>query len=154
MRSARNICAYLARLPDFDDVEAEERALDHAERYNSLLQALAFLVSWPALDRAARLVTRRAAELDGDHYEILAPAADALAAKQPLAATLALRAMIAFTLTKARSNRYRHAARHFMECESLASAIKEFGAFETHAAYAARLKVEHGRKSGFWSLIP
>jgi hypothetical protein len=151
--SAEHLRAYLKRLPGFDDVEAEERALDHAERYNSPLQALAFLVSWPALDRAARLVTRRAAELDGNYYEILGPAADALAAKHPLAATLALRAMIAFTLTKARSSRYRHAARHFMECESLAAAIKDFGAFETHAAYAARLKAEHGRKGGFWNLI-
>jgi hypothetical protein len=151
--SAEHLRAYLKRLPDFDDVEAEERALDYAERYASLLHALAFLVSWPALDRAARLVTGRAAELDGDHYEILAPAADALAAKQPLAATLVLRAMITFTLTKARSSRYRHAARHFMECESFASAIKEFGTFETHAAYAVRLKAEHGRKSGFWKLI-
>lgn len=151
--SAEHLRAYLKRLPDFDDVEAEERALDYAERHNSLLQALSFLVSWPALDRAARLVIRRAAELDGDRYEFLAPAADALAAKHPLAATLVLRAMIDFTLTKARSSRYRHAVRHFMECESLAAAIKEFGAFETHAAYAARLKAEHGRKSGFWSLI-
>jgi len=145
--------AYLRRLPDFDDVDAEERALAHAERHSSLLQALAFLVSWPALDRAARLVIRRAAELDGDYYEFLAPAAEALAAKHPLAATLMLRAMITFTLTKARSKRYRHAARHFAECKSLASAIKEFGAFETHATFAVRLKVEHGRKSGFWSLV-
>ena len=151
--SAEHLRAYLKRLPDFDDFEAEERVLDYAERYNSMLQALAFLVSRPALDRAARLLMGRAAELDGDHYEILAPAADALAAKHPLAATLAIRAMIAFTLTKARSSRYRHAARHFMECESLAATIKEFGAFETHTAYAARLKAEHGRKSGFWSLI-
>jgi hypothetical protein len=151
--SAQHLRAYLKRLPDFDDVEAEERALDYAERYNSLLQALGFLVSWPALDRAARLVIERAAEIDGDHYQILAPAADALTAKYPLAATLVLRAMIAFTLTKARSSRYRHAARHFVECESLASAMKEFGAFETHAAYAVRLKAEHGRKSGFWNLI-
>ena len=151
--SAQHLRAYLKRLPDFDDVEAEQRALDYAERYNDLLQALTFLVSWPALDRAARLVTVRAAELDGDRYEILAPAADALAAKHPLAATLALRAMIAFTLIKARSSRYRHAARHFMECDSLAATIKEFGAFETHAAYAARLKTEHGRKSAFWTLI-
>lgn len=151
--SAEHLRAYLKRLPDFEDVEAEERALDYAERYNSLLQALAFLLSWPALDRAARLVTGRAAELDGDHYEILAPAADAFAAKHLLAATLSLRAMIGFTLTKGRSSRYRHAARHFMECESLAANVKDFGAFETHAAYAVRLKAEHGRKSGFWRLI-
>ena len=47
---AEHLRAYLKRLPDFDDVEAEERALNHAERYESLLQALAFLVSWPAVD--------------------------------------------------------------------------------------------------------
>jgi len=151
--SAEHLRAYLKRLPDFDDVEAEEGALDHAERYEDLLQALAFLVSWPALNRAARLVTERAAELDGDHYEILAPAADALAGKHPLAATLMLRAMIDFTLAKARSSRYRHAARHFMECTSLAAVIEDFAVFETHQSYAARLKTEHGRKSGFWSLI-
>jgi hypothetical protein len=151
--SAEHLRAYLKRLPDFDDVEAEARALDHAERYESLLQALAFLVSWPALDRAARLIIERAGELDGDHYEILSPTADALAGKHPLAATLVLRSMIDFTLTKARSSRYRHAARHLMECASLAGSIPDFGAFETHDAYAARLKAEHGRKSGFWSLI-
>ena len=151
--SEEHLRAYLKRLPDFDDVEAERRALDHAEHYKSLLQALAFLVSWPALDRAARLVVDRAAELDGNHYEILSPAADALAGKYPLASTLMLRAMINFTLTKARSSRYRHAARHFLECASLASAIPSFGELETHEAYAARLKSEHGRKSGFWSLI-
>lgn len=151
--SSSHLRAYLKTLPDFEDVEIEERALDHAERHESLLQALAFLVSWPALHRAARLVTRRAGELDGDHYEILSPAADALAGKHPLAATLVLRAMIDFTLTKARSSRYRHAARHLMECASLASSIVDYGAFETHEAYAARLKAKHGRKSAFWSLI-
>jgi hypothetical protein len=151
--SAEHLRAYLKRLPDFDDVEAEARALDHAERYESLLQALAFLVSWPALDRAARLTIERAGELDGDHYEILTPAADALAGKHPLAASLALRSMIDFTLTKARSSRYRHAARHLMECARLTGSIPDFGAFETHEAYSARLKAEHGRKNGFWSLI-
>ena len=151
--SSSHLRAYLKTLPDFEDVEVEERALDHAERHESLLQALAFLVSWPALHRAARLVARRAGELDGNHYEILSPAADALAGKHPLAATLVLRAMIDFTLAKARSSRYRHAARHLMECTSLASSIADYGAFETHEAYAARLKAKHGRKSGFWSLI-
>jgi len=152
--SSEHLRAYLERLPDFEDVEAEERALTHVERSKNVLQALEFLVSWPALDRAARLITQRAGELDGDVYEVLSPAADALAAKYPLAATMALRAMIDFTLAKARSGRYRHAARHFMECASLASSITERGdAFETHGAYALRLKAEHGRKSGFWNLI-
>jgi hypothetical protein len=114
---------------------------------------LSFLVSWPALDRAAKLVTERTTELDGDHYEILTPAADALAGKHPLAATLVLRAMTDFSLTQSRSSRYRHAARHFMECRSLALSIRDFGTFETHEAYAARLRAQHGKKSSFWSLI-
>ena len=63
-------------------------------------------------------------------------------------------AMIDFALTHSRSSRYRHAARHLLECESLASSIPDWGAFEPHAAYAARLTAQHGRKSSFWSLIP
>ena len=61
--------------------------------------------------------------------------------------------MIDFTLAKARSSRYRHAARHFMECASLASSMPDLGRFETHGAYAARLKAEHGRKRRILGLI-
>jgi hypothetical protein len=151
--SVEHLRAYLGKLPDFEDDEAERRALDHAERDKSILQALAFLVRWPALDRAARLVMERAAELDGDHYEVLTPAAEALAEKHPLAATLLLRAMIDFALSKARAARYRHAARHLGECASLAPTIADYGALETHEAYMARLEAKHGRKSGFWGLV-
>jgi hypothetical protein len=150
--SARHLRAYLKRLPDFDDVEAEERALSDAERFKEVSQSLCFLLNWPSLERAARIVIQRAGELDGDHYEILTPAADALAGKYPLAATLVLRAMIDFSLTRARSSRYRHAARHLAECASLASTIQDFGSFETHDAYLSRLRREHPRKSSFWSL--
>lgn len=151
--SGEHLRAYLRKLPDFEDDEAERRALDQVENDKSLERALAFLVRWPALDRAARLVTRRAAELDGDHYELLTSAAEALAEKHPLAATLLLRAMIDFALTKARSGRYRHAARHLQECASLAPAIADYGALETHQAYVARLEAKHGRMSGFWGLV-
>jgi hypothetical protein len=40
-----------------------------------------------------------------------------------------------------------------MECDSLKGAIEQFGAFDSHATYAARLRVEHGRKTGFWGLV-
>ena len=151
--SIPHLLDYLKRLPDFDDVEAEEKALDYAQNINDLSQALYFLTAWPALDRAAALVLRRAGELDGDQYEILPRAADALAAKYPLAATLLLRALIDFTLGKARSSRYKHAARHLEECASLAAAVSDFGAFEPHDVYVARLRREHGRKESLWSLI-
>jgi len=151
--SADHLRAYLKHLPDFDDVEAEERALDFALRFNNPHRALYFLIEWPALEHAAKLITKRAEEIDGNHYEVLTTAAQALAGKYPLAATLLLRAMIDFTMTKARASRYKHAARHFLECASLAGQIGDFATAETHDTYAARLRREHGKKAGFWGLI-
>jgi hypothetical protein len=152
--SATHLRAYLKKLPDFDDVEAEEKALDYAERSRSLMQAVFFLVTWLALDRAANLVIQRAPELDGDQYEILPRVADTLSAKHPLAATLVLRALIDFSLTRSRTSRYKHAARHLLECSNLSKDIEDFGAFEAHDAYEARLRREHGKKTSFWSLLP
>jgi hypothetical protein len=140
-------------MPDLDDGPAEQKALDYAQRSRNLLQALSFLISWPALDRAANLVLRRSDELDGDHYEVLAPTAEALAGKHPLAATVLLRAMIDFSLRNSRSSRYRHAARHLLDCSSLSSAIEDFSKFEPHDAYEARLRREHSKKSSFWSFV-
>ena len=151
--SALHLRDYLKKLPDFEDVETEEKALDYAKNSKNPTHALHFLISWPALNRAAALVTQCAKELDGGHYEILTPAADALAAKHPLAAILVLRSMIDFSLTKNRTGRYKHAARHFRDCESLSAGVADFGTYERHGAYVARLRLEHGRKSSFWSLL-
>ena len=63
--AASHLRAYLKRLPDFDDVEAEREALAYAAGYPGVHEALVFLVSWPALEEAAQLVLDRAAELDG-----------------------------------------------------------------------------------------
>lgn len=151
--SADHLRAWLRRLPDFDDVEAEDKALAFARHFENPHRALCFLIDWPALEHAAELVAMRAREIDGNRYEVLTPAANALAGKHPLAATLLLRAMIDFTLTKARSSRYKHAARHFLECASLAGQIEDFGTAETHDAWAARLRRERGKKTGFWGLV-
>jgi hypothetical protein len=40
-----------------------------------------------------------------------------------------------------------------MQCSSLAGSIEDFGTVASHDAYAAQLKAEHGRKSGFWGLV-
>jgi hypothetical protein len=145
--------SYLKRLPDFEDLEAEERAIAHALEHSSVHHGLGFLVTWPALDQAAHLVLSRADELNGDFYEILAPAAAALEAKHPLAATVLRRALIDFALERNRTKRYQHAARHLEECENLADRIEDFGGFESHDAYVNRLKAKHARKSSFWSLV-
>ena len=149
--SADYLRQYLRRLPDFDDVEAEEAAMDHARKHPNVLAALRFFLDWPAPYAAVELVQARAAEIDGDHYELLTPAAEALATRYPLAATLLLRAMIDFTLRKARAARYSYAAQHLLDCAVLAAEIPEFGEIEPHNDYVSRLRRDHSRKSAFWA---
>lgn len=151
--SATHLRSYLKRLPDFEDAAAEERALSHVKDFPNVHQALAFLVSWPALDQAANVVLFRSDELDGNYYELLGPAADALEEKHRLASIVLRRALIDFTMVKARSTRYRHAARHLRECEGLDQLIGDYRQFETHDAYLARLHAQHSRKSAFWTLL-
>ncbi len=142
--------AYVRRLPDFDDLEAEERGFAFAQAFPDANRALYFFLRWPSPAEAAKLVTNRASELDGDLYELMTPAAEVLSTKHPLAATIVLRSMIDFTLETGRSSRYKHAARHLAECRSLASQIDDFGDTRQHEDYVADLKREHGGKSGFW----
>jgi tetratricopeptide (TPR) repeat protein len=148
--NATHLRAHLRALPDFEDFEAEQRALAHALTYSDVHQAFGFFIAWPDLERASQLVLARAHELNGDHYELLTPAGDALEAKHPLASTLVRRAMIDFTLGGARPSRYKHAARHLAECRSMARCIDDFGGVPDHAAYGRALRATQRRKSGFW----
>jgi hypothetical protein len=151
--SVERLRAYLKALPDFDDVLAEERAMEHALGFRDFATALHFFHTWPAHRQAAQLVLERHAEINGNLYYLLDPVARWLEGSHPLVATLLRRAMIEDTLDGAKSKRYRHAARHLAGCRSLASMISDYGQFETHDAFVARLQARHSRKSGFWSLI-
>ena len=148
--SSAYLRAYLKRLPDFDDEEMESKALADASRYPSFHNALWFMIDWPAHAVAGELVLARHGEIDGNNYGLLTPAADALEQNYPLAATLLLRAMIDYTLDKAKSTRYGHAVRHMQTCEHLAKRVESFGDHAGHDAFVAGLRLRHGRKSGFW----
>jgi hypothetical protein len=56
---------YVKRLPDFEEDDVIRKAIALALAYPDVLEALMFLVNWPDLDAATKLVTRRAAEIDG-----------------------------------------------------------------------------------------
>ena len=152
--SGRHLRDYLKRLPAFEDMPAEERALDLVAEHKDLEQALWFLLHWPEPHRAARLVLDTPQPLNGDRYILLAPLAELLEKPHPLAASRCLRAMIDFTLKVARSKRYSHAARHLETCHRLAAAIDNWGELADHRSYVAQLWRDHGRKYGFWSEVP
>ncbi|MET3667297.1 DUF6880 family protein [Caulobacter sp. 1776] len=141
--------AYLKGLPDFDDVEAEDQAKLVAKHFPRFDTALAFLVSWPDLAAAARLILTRSGEINGADETLMAEAARRLEGSYPLAATLLLRASIQHVLTYGVATRYAEAARQLLEAESLSAMIPDYGEYPDHAAFVADLRVMHGRKQGF-----
>ncbi len=92
--------------------------------------------------------------LNGNCCTLLAPLAELLEKYHPLAATRCLRAMVDFSLKVGRSTRYSHAARHLHTCHVLSRRIESWGDLSEHRTYAAQLRQDHGRKYGFWSLMP
>ena len=145
--------AHLERLGESEADETTARALDHAAGYGNVHTALRFLLAWPDLSGAADLVVQRASELHGDFYRLLNRVAAALAAEHPLAATLALRAMIGFTLGSARSSRYRHASRQLLACAGLAEKIDDYQGFDDHDAYFRDIRETDARKRKFWAIL-
>ena len=152
--SRRHLRDYLKKVPAFEDAAAEERALDLVAEHDDLQEALWFLLHWPEPRRAARLVLATPKPLNGDCYVLYAPLAELLEKHHPLAATRCLRAMVDFSLQVGRSKRYPHAARHLHTCHVLARRIEGWGELIDHRTYAAQLRRDHGRKHGFWSLLP
>ena len=142
--------AFLKRLPDFDDMEAEENALSYVAAYADAHRALKFLLAWPDLRRAAYLLVTRQSELNGDDHELLSRAADTLKDSFPIASAIVLRTMIDFTLGRDRAARYKHAARQLAELETLSMQIADYGLIESHSTYVAKLSTRYRTKNRFW----
>jgi thioesterase domain-containing protein len=144
---------YLRGLPDFDDMEAEDRAMAHALAHPDRNLALSFLAGWPNLEAANRLVRAHHSEMDGRDYGRLRPAAEALAERYPAAATLLHRTLAEDVLRRASSRQYQYAVRDVRSCASLAPLLSAETGLENHDMFLARLRREHGRKAGFWALM-
>ena len=78
----------------------------------------------------------------------LAPAAEALESAQPLAATILYRALIGSILERAQSPAYTHAARYYVELESLAAREDPDWPVERPETRLTELRGRHGRKHG------
>lgn len=61
--------AFIARLADFDDVEALDRAHGVAANWPDAARGLAFLMTWPALREAAQMILARGHDLRLDAEE-------------------------------------------------------------------------------------
>ena len=130
--------AIIARLPDFEDVAALDRAFAHAATWVDPIKGLAFLMSWPALREAAEMVEARGADIRGGH-EDTALWASRLSARYPSAALILLRAR-ARTLIRLGSGMTDEVEGLVHEAESLAAETGDAG----HAAFVAGLRTDMG----------
>jgi hypothetical protein len=144
---------YIAKLDDFIEHEELERAFAHAAASANPYSALQLMLEWPRLDAAASLVLDRVKDWDGRHYGLLAPAAEALAERHPLAATVLYRALLGDILVRAKSQAYGHGAKYLAVIGTLATLVPDDPRVEPHDAYLAGLRKAHGRKAGFWGLV-
>jgi hypothetical protein len=81
---------FTKRLADFEDVEAEGRAFAYAAKHADFQRALQFLMDWPALAEAARLIQARPDDIKVSDADAKLWAAK-LQGRQPAAAHLLLR---------------------------------------------------------------
>lgn len=149
--------AHLRALPDFEDMEAEERAMAIALGHADAKPALQFFLSWPRHDLAARLIVERRDIWSGSDWQVLPSVAETLQHDHPLAATILYRILLDDILARARSKAYGHAAKYLHTLDRLApdsdTAPTRPESLDIHANYRAHLKAQHGRKSGFWALV-
>ena len=146
--------AYLKRLPDFDDIEAEDEWLDWAKGFADANAALGLLITWPSHERAADLVVHRVTEMDGNAAEALTFAADRLSSRYPLAALLLHRQIVEAALMSGREQAHEAAALPYLEAESLARHIDDFGRYDTQEAWFKKLERTYARRTVFWKALP
>ena len=146
--------AYLKRLPDFDDIEAEDAELDQVKAWPDANAALTLLTSWPSLERAAHLVIGRVREMDGNDAERLTYAADRLSSRYPLAALLLQRQIVEARLAALGEVAHEGAILPYLEAESLARHIDDFGHHDPHDAWRKRLEGSYARRTVFWKGLP
>lgn len=144
---------YLKRLPDFEDVEAEDAELDAAITADDASGALWLLIQWPSLDRAARLVLARSKEISGENRERLGLAADRLAARYPAAASLLYRRMVEAILISALSVYYADGAGYVWEAERLGTRIPDHTDIEPHSLWVKRLREVYRHRQDFWQRV-
>ncbi|WP_374469125.1 DUF6880 family protein [Phenylobacterium sp.] len=89
--SAERARDYVRRLPDFDDVEAEQKAFEIAAAHADIGRGLRFLADWPAPAEAARTIAAREEEVGRMAPEDAEAIAAKLRVRFPDAAHLLLR---------------------------------------------------------------
>lgn len=136
--SADELRALIAKLPDFEDVVALDRAFELATNHPDVMKGLLFLMNWPALREAAELVVKRRTEIRGGHDDV--PLwASRLAGRFPLSALVLTRAR-ARALVTLGSGITEEVQGLIGEAEALESGLDDDALSDDHASFVNELQ--------------
>lgn len=147
--------SYIVLLPDFEDVEAIDKAFEFVLKADNKPKALQFFIDWADYPKAAQVVLNNPTVWNGRDYYTLPKAADTLEHTSPMAAIVLWRCLLDDILNNARTTAYGHAAKYYKKLEATADKFEQSlcPTFVSPQAYTANLKTVHGKKSSFWALI-
>ncbi len=134
---------FVARLPDFDDVEAIDRAHALAAEWGDAARGLAFLMEWPALREAAAMVLARADDFRGLN-DAVPLWVSRLEARYPAAALVLIRSR-ARTLAQLGPTRVEEVRALSTEAADLAIQAGPLDGMETHATFIDSLEALSSR---------
>ncbi|WP_435170167.1 DUF6880 family protein [Falsirhodobacter sp. 1013] len=144
---------YLRLLPDFDDIEAEDKARTLARTHADLNAAVQFFLDSRDPATAAFLVQARHDKLDADDPDLLIRAANALEGGHPLASVLLRRAVIVAALRRGKTGDDRRAADQLLACAAADAFIADYANVPDHLSFMVRLRRAHGRRRHFWAKV-
>ncbi len=146
---------HIKHLDDFAEFEVLDRAFNHAYNFRNKGMALYFLINWPKLDYAAKLVMETTDQWDRESYRIFDRAAAALKQNYPVAATILYRLLVSNIVSTGNSQFYKEAAKFLSELANLAPAseIINHPNMKKHEIYYAELFKANHKKRTFWELV-
>ncbi|HBG04514.1 MAG TPA: hypothetical protein DDY22_02915 [Geobacter sp.] len=111
-----------------------------------------FLVEMERWEAAETYVMNLADQINGDFYGSLLPLAEAMEQDgRPLCASVVYRALLDSILRRGHTKSYPHGVRYLRKLERLAQAVADWRNIALHNVYLQGIKLNHGRKSSFWS---
>jgi len=112
----------------------------------------AFLVEIERLETAEAYVLKHTDQLDGDYYGGLLPLVEAMEKSgRHLCASVIYRALLDSILRRGQTKTYPHGVRYLRKLDLLAHSVSDWRKVEPHDAYLQKIKLNHGRKTSFWS---
>jgi hypothetical protein len=152
-RSEETLATLLASIGEHRRAEVieGESALILREVALSLTDAR-FLMNQDRMDEAESYLLARAAQLNGDAYDSIAPLAKRLdESGRPLLATILYRALLDSILARGQTGAYTYGVRYLKRLDLLAGQVTTWREFPSHETYKNDLLRAHGRKTSFWS---